>query len=372
MKDKKYIWCFMGQTKDRPTRQKMLEELRKVSGEYFEHQTSSWSSNENLSTEEYRSIIEDSIFVPCARGNESVDTFRLYEALELGAIPIVERDDYWRNLFGDHPLITTSSEWKISRDLDALSEDKEWIKNHRLRIQNWWKSYKSHLKSRINRVVQYRESSVDRSRCTILTMSTVLDDFSRRSFDRLDRYTESNDLEHVHFEYPSSEKDSFHLLKWKYICQQLQQGDVLYIGRDLLFVGEQLNFDFLYEQGKDIVVGSQNYSDWGIGLNSNITTSFVFIKKNERILDLLNKFVFSIQKLEKDDKFYSYQEQNVDHQFELYLKQFQNYTTISNDQFAVSEEIYGKNIKHYESYSPAFINFERNVYTEEIKNAYFL
>ena len=57
----------MGQTKGRPTRQKMLEELRKVSGKYFEHQTSSWSSSENLSTEEYRSIIENSIFVPCGR-----------------------------------------------------------------------------------------------------------------------------------------------------------------------------------------------------------------------------------------------------------------------------------------------------------------
>ena len=44
---------------------------------------------------------------------------------------------------------------------------------------------------------------------------------------------------------------------------------------------------------------------------------------------------------------------------------------IKNDQFAVSEEIYGKNIEHYKSNPPAYINFDRNVYTEELKRVYF-
>ena len=43
-----------------------------------------------------------SIFVPCPRGNSSPDTFRLYEALEAGSIPIVERDEYWD--LGAHQL----------------------------------------------------------------------------------------------------------------------------------------------------------------------------------------------------------------------------------------------------------------------------
>ena len=55
-----------------------------------------------INKDKYLDIIKDSIFfVPCPRGNKSVDSFRFFETLESGSIPIVEEEDgYWEKILG--------------------------------------------------------------------------------------------------------------------------------------------------------------------------------------------------------------------------------------------------------------------------------
>ena len=145
---KKYTWCFAGQIHDQGDRAKMIDSLKKCNGEHHLHVAEGWSSENSLNTEEYRNVLSESIFVPCPRGNTSVDTFRLYEALEVGAIPIVEKSDYWRNLLGEHPLIETASWENIFNDINLLLENSQWIIEHSKKVESWWVEYKKQLKQK--------------------------------------------------------------------------------------------------------------------------------------------------------------------------------------------------------------------------------
>jgi hypothetical protein len=76
--NKKYDWSFVGAIKS--DREEMLNTFSQLSNHYV---------NTNLPKEEMCEIYSQSIFVPCGRGNSSLDCFRLYEASMNGAIPVV-------------------------------------------------------------------------------------------------------------------------------------------------------------------------------------------------------------------------------------------------------------------------------------------
>jgi hypothetical protein len=152
--NKKYIWCFIGQVHAQGARAEMIESLKKTEGEYYCNVNSTWQSGDSLSTQDYKKILQQSIFVPCPRGNSNPETFRLYEALEVGSIPIVERDDYWNSLFGDdHPLIQVSDWNKAVNDIIALSKETEWQEEYSQKLVSWWNSQKNSLKQKIKTTI---------------------------------------------------------------------------------------------------------------------------------------------------------------------------------------------------------------------------
>lgn len=87
IEDRTFSWSFAGQLKG--TRFDMFEAAKKVPGGKF-HLTSSWNCDSSLSTQEYAELLNNTIFCLCPKGNSSLETFRIFEALEMGAIPIVE------------------------------------------------------------------------------------------------------------------------------------------------------------------------------------------------------------------------------------------------------------------------------------------
>jgi hypothetical protein len=86
---------------------------------------------------------------PCPAGPQTPDTFRVYEALECGAIPILdavslrsETRGVWPLLLGDHPL-PVIEDWATLPDVMA-----EWLKDWEDKarwIQMWWRSYKKDM-----------------------------------------------------------------------------------------------------------------------------------------------------------------------------------------------------------------------------------
>lgn len=152
---KKYIWCFMGQVHAQGARAEMIDSLKKTGGEYYCNVNSAWQSKDSLTTQDYKKILEQSIFIPCPRGNSSPDTFRLYEAIEAGSIPVVERDEYWDDLFGKgHPLIQVSDWNEAANNIVVLSKESEWIEGYSIKLSSWWNKHKAEIKTKINDIIE--------------------------------------------------------------------------------------------------------------------------------------------------------------------------------------------------------------------------
>lgn len=88
---------------------------------------------------------------PCPAGPSTPDTFRVYEALECGAIPILdavslrpETRGVWPLLLGDHPL-PIIDDWSTLPDVMA-----QWLDGWELKqrwISLWWRAYKNSFAS---------------------------------------------------------------------------------------------------------------------------------------------------------------------------------------------------------------------------------
>jgi len=105
----------------------------------------------------YSAIMEDSLFAPCPSGNNP-ETIRLYDALELGCIPISLSHPFLQSedalgLLGPvpFPLLKSWSElpqFLEEMKLKALSNPSE-ILDHQNRCITWWSDYKLAIHKKI-------------------------------------------------------------------------------------------------------------------------------------------------------------------------------------------------------------------------------
>ncbi len=180
---RKYTWSFAGQIKT--SRQAMLKSAERIKGGYA-HLTHDWDDPRGLSRKDYAALLSDTVFVLCPRGNCSVECFRLYEALDAGAIPIVEdegglamckefldprnfmriglwrrsywqyhfrnplkRQSYWEAAFGEFP-VPRLMHWETLEtllqriDIDRVSA----------RIREWWGQHQAFLRSQMATVIE--------------------------------------------------------------------------------------------------------------------------------------------------------------------------------------------------------------------------
>ena len=97
-------------------------------------------------------VLSSTDFIPCPNGFFHPETYRLYEALECGCIPIVENAyNYYDRLFPNNPFI------KIDKWADAKPIIKGWdsdqIKKKREECIHWWIEYKRKLQDFIKNKV---------------------------------------------------------------------------------------------------------------------------------------------------------------------------------------------------------------------------
>lgn len=147
----RFSFCGQGSKKDRKT---MLECFKYCCPNYI-FESDSASESGALSGEVYGGILAQSIFVPCPLGNINIDTYRLFEALDAGAIPILtsryayQPYDYYKVLLGDHPIPTFRSWRQAEIFVRNISDDS--IEKLSEEINFWYKSYRLFLKSIINK-----------------------------------------------------------------------------------------------------------------------------------------------------------------------------------------------------------------------------
>jgi hypothetical protein len=148
--ERAYVWSFVGDAK-KPTRGLMRRHMRTVPGG-FEHLTSGWDSNDSLSTEDYRRVLDQSVFAPCPAGAVNLDCYRVYEALEAGCIPIVMRRpgyDYFDRLLPGHPMPVVQ-DWAQAPALVTALIDSGGCEALRQSCQAWWTGHKAQLIAQVS------------------------------------------------------------------------------------------------------------------------------------------------------------------------------------------------------------------------------
>jgi GR25 family glycosyltransferase involved in LPS biosynthesis len=147
------VWSFAGSL-DRNGRQEALEKLRSVKP-HREECKPSWSSPDIMKAEEYNMLLQKSKFVPCMRGSHALESYRLYEALEHGAIPIYVPSesahcmDEYTELYGKHPFLGFESWSAAAGFLPKLMTQPQVMEKHRTQLRTWWNDKKTELRVKL-------------------------------------------------------------------------------------------------------------------------------------------------------------------------------------------------------------------------------
>ena len=107
-----------------------------------------WNDPEQLDCNTYSDKLYSSIFVPCVRGN-NLETFRFYEALECGAIPIYvkeENDPFFSFVSEKLPIIALDNWHDALHFMKILLRNREKLMQYRTEILQKWKAWKEELK----------------------------------------------------------------------------------------------------------------------------------------------------------------------------------------------------------------------------------
>jgi hypothetical protein len=147
---RQYLWSFAGAA-GKSSRPDMIRALSPM-GPFFTLITDGPVADEPLDREAYLSILSDSVFAPCPMGNVNLDSYRIYEALECGSIPILEKRitlDYFTRLLGPHPIPTFRSWTKAAAFMAKLRNDGEGLRRLQAECFSWWSAYKEKLRANI-------------------------------------------------------------------------------------------------------------------------------------------------------------------------------------------------------------------------------
>jgi hypothetical protein len=151
---RRYVWSFAGAAT--AARLEMLNNFECIGP----HQCLLFDSRRQekpvLDHNAFLALLSDSIFSPCPMGNVMLETFRVYESLEMGCIPIVERRPwmpYYDLLMPDNPLPAFSCWRAACQFVQALSRQESELAEHQRRIADWWQSYKIRIRGDVTSFV---------------------------------------------------------------------------------------------------------------------------------------------------------------------------------------------------------------------------
>ena len=150
-KNSKYKWAFTG-TPHKSSRHDLLFQFSDIKP-FFCHKTEKFNTK-IISVDEMSEVLSLTEFIPCPNGFFHPETYRLYEALQCGCVPIVENAyKYYDRLFPDNPFI------RVDKWIEAKSAIKGWsndqIKKKQEECKSWWKSYKIDLQEMVkNKIFQ--------------------------------------------------------------------------------------------------------------------------------------------------------------------------------------------------------------------------
>ncbi|MGL9621360.1 hypothetical protein QRQ56_25425 [Bradyrhizobium sp. U531] len=105
-----------------------------------------------LSKADFSELMSDTVFCPAPMGNVMLESWRCYEALEAGAIPLLEKRyflDYFENLLGPNP-IPTFYHWSEASDFVKLMLARpEQLAELQKEVFEWWLKKRISIKAQL-------------------------------------------------------------------------------------------------------------------------------------------------------------------------------------------------------------------------------
>lgn len=146
-------WSFMGT--NWKNRKEMLEPFNRIQPNRTVY-ADSWESAQKIQRKEYLAVLLDSYFVPCPTGNNA-ETFRIYEALECGCVPLYVKNgdgDSLANRLMEEIGILPSSNWSEAAALtEHLLQNIQLLENYRTVILNRWLAYKKKVAESVKKIL---------------------------------------------------------------------------------------------------------------------------------------------------------------------------------------------------------------------------
>jgi hypothetical protein len=122
-----------------------LEDIPHVA-EFYE----GWNSAAALKGDAYISVLLNTVFVPCPDG-VNPETFRFYEALECGCIPVLVRTEAnaaWVNWVSEKcNIIPTMNSWEDAREfITYIMEHKDKLEGYRAAVLGAWVKWREEVR----------------------------------------------------------------------------------------------------------------------------------------------------------------------------------------------------------------------------------
>lgn len=157
------VW-FAGQdTHDR--RHELLAAMEEMACDVRRYGNVEWATTmgfqQGLSQDRYLAAMSRTKLAPCPSGPHSLDSFRLYEAIAAGALPIIETHTpqgleigLWIKMFGWECPIPCVSTWKELPNIAEQLSDPEVWRAKRDEVQAWWTGFRADLQADFDRTIE--------------------------------------------------------------------------------------------------------------------------------------------------------------------------------------------------------------------------
>ncbi len=148
--DRKYPWAFIGTIWDKTSRKSAVNTFSQFMPDGFLNEGIKFG--EGVKRNVYTSIICDACFCLCPEGNYHQETFRFYESLELGSIPLCLNDyDYYDKLFSERPPLPSFSTWEMAAGFASdLLLDLKQLDELQLKFYHWWLNQRHYHSSKFS------------------------------------------------------------------------------------------------------------------------------------------------------------------------------------------------------------------------------
>jgi len=146
--EREYWWSFVGDISKKPHRESAIMPFQNVPRGFL-YTVHGFHSPDKLSALDYREILSDTVFAVCPSGFCGSDTFRFWEALEFGAIPLIlDREwHYFQRLCQESVPVPHFESWQDAAIFAReISEDTNVLMQLENTVRTWWRAKKTRWK----------------------------------------------------------------------------------------------------------------------------------------------------------------------------------------------------------------------------------